>query len=75
MKLSVSLSEDDLMFLDEYAAETGIRTRSGVIQVAISELRRQTMIDQYAQAWEEWVGSDDAVAWESTTADGIDGAA
>lgn len=75
MKLSVSLSEDDLVFLDEYAAQTGIRTRSGVIQVAISELRRQTMVDQYRQAWDEWFGSGEASAWGPTAADGIDGVA
>ena len=63
------------MFLDDYAAQCGVATRSGVIRIAINELRRQTLVDQYRQAWDEWEGSGEASAWSSTTADGIGGVA
>lgn len=70
MKLSVSISEDDVEFVDQYAAEHGIESRSGVVQRAVSLLRAAELGDDYAAAWDEWTDTD-ADAWGPTVADGV----
>jgi hypothetical protein len=70
MKLSVSMSDEDVDFIDQYASEHGIDTRSGVVQRALSLLRTTELGDDYEAAWAEWDGTD-ADVWESTVADGI----
>ena len=74
MKLSVSLSEDDVEFLDQYATDHGVESRSGVVQRALSLLRASELGDDYAAAWDEWAATD-ADLWESTTGDGLSNAA
>ena len=75
MKLSVSLSEDDVATLDKYAEAAGLKSRSAAIQKAIKLLGDAELEDAYAAAWEEWESSGDALVWESTSADGVvDGA-
>lgn len=69
MKLSVSLPDGDVAFVDEYARTHGIDSRSGVVQRALTLLRVRELSDDYVAAWEEW---DDAAAWDATTADGLD---
>lgn len=71
MKLSVSLPEDDVEFLDEYAAQTGIGSRSATVHQAIALLRSANLEDAYAVAWDEWDASEDARLWETVNADGI----
>jgi hypothetical protein len=71
MKLSVSLSDDDVLFVDEYARRTGAGTRSSVLHRAIGLLRMVELEDAYAAAWDEWQGSEDAQLWDETTGDGI----
>ncbi|WP_127360578.1 ribbon-helix-helix domain-containing protein [Actinacidiphila soli] len=75
MKISVSLPETDIAFVDEYAAKNIAESRSAVIHAAIELLRASQMEEEYAAAWEEWDSSDDARLWEQTTADGITDAA
>lgn len=70
MKLSVSVSENEVAFIDQYAAEHSVESRSGVIQRAISLLRATDMGGDYAAAWEEWAGPE-AEVWERTSADGL----
>lgn len=70
MKLSVSMSDDDVEFIDQYATDHGVDTRSAVVQRALSLLRSSELGDDYAAAWDEWDGSD-ADAWEATAADGV----
>lgn len=72
MKLSVSMSDDDVAFIDQYATEHGVGTRSAVVQRALSLLRSSGLGDDYAAAWDEWDASD-SDAWESTAADGVTG--
>lgn len=74
MKLSVSLSEEDVAFVDEYSSKAGLPSRSSVIHKAISLLREASLQDAYAAAFDEWDGSEDAALWESTAADGADAA-
>lgn len=71
MKLSVSLSEDDVARLDEYARAAGLRSRSAAIQQAIRLLGDPALEDAYAAAWDEWEASGEAAAWEVTAGDGL----
>ncbi|MBA3907044.1 MAG: antitoxin [Pseudonocardiales bacterium] len=71
MKLSVSLSDGDVVFLDEYARSHGVPSRSGVLQEALALLRARELGAEYAAAWAEWTDDDEAV-WETVTADGLD---
>jgi Arc/MetJ-type ribon-helix-helix transcriptional regulator len=70
VKLSVSLSDDDVEFVDRYAADHGVESRSGVVQRAVSLLRASELGADYAAAWDEWESSEDR-AWDGTLADGI----
>ena len=72
MKLSVSLPEEDVEFLDRYASSVGIQSRSAVVQRAVRLLRAAELGPAYAQAWEEWDTSGEAELWESVSADGIE---
>ncbi len=71
MKLSVSLPEEDIEFLDAYAREQGVASRSAVIHQAVRLLRSSELGSDYAQAWDEWGDSDDSEVWESVIADGL----
>lgn len=69
MKISVSLPQDDIDFVDEYAARTQAGSRSAVIHAAIELLRAAELEADYTAAFEEWDGSEDAALWEQTTGD------
>ncbi|CAM00637.1 hypothetical protein A8924_1709 [Saccharopolyspora erythraea NRRL 2338] len=71
MKLSVSLTDEDVTFVDEYAQQVGAPSRSAVIHQAISLLRSAELEDAYASAWAEWESGDDRKLWETTASDGI----
>ncbi|MDP9796976.1 Arc/MetJ-type ribon-helix-helix transcriptional regulator [Catenuloplanes nepalensis] len=71
MKLSISLSDEDVRFVDEYARRAGIAGRSTVVHKAVELLRLQDLERAYADAWDEWDGSEDAALWENTSGDGI----
>lgn len=70
MKLSVSIPDEDLEFIDAYASQHGVESRSGVVHRAVSLLRATELGDDYAAAWAEWEASD-ATDWEATTGDGL----
>lgn len=71
MKISVSLSRTDLQYLDDFAAQHGIGSRSAAIQYAVDRLRHLALGDAYEQAWDDWSESEDAPAWETAVADGL----
>ncbi len=71
MKVSVSLSEEDVAFLDEYARSQGGGSRSAAVQKAVRLLRNAGLDAAYEEAWSEWDESGDAAMWEPTAADGI----
>jgi Arc/MetJ-type ribon-helix-helix transcriptional regulator len=73
MKLSVSLPDEDIEFLDEYARSKGYRSRSAVLRRAVRLLRSTELGDAYAEAWTEWAESGEAELWESAAADGLTG--
>jgi len=72
MKISVSLSDEDIEFLDEYAKSLGVRSRSAVIQRAVRLLRVTGLGPAYAEAWEEWEATGGSNVWDSAAADGIE---
>ncbi|MGH3488185.1 MAG: ribbon-helix-helix domain-containing protein [Actinopolymorphaceae bacterium] len=69
MKLSVSLSEEDVAFLDDYASRTGAPSRSSVIHEAVKTLQLTALEAAYSEAGDEWIDSE--AAWDSTAGDGI----
>lgn len=71
VKVSISLSAVDLHYLDAYAAEHGIDSRSAVIQYAVDRLRHDELGDAYEQAWDEWAEGGEAADWEAVAADGL----
>jgi Arc/MetJ-type ribon-helix-helix transcriptional regulator len=70
VKVSVSIPDEDLDFIDRYASEHRVGSRSQVVQRALSLLRVTELGEDYAAAWEDWEGSD-ADAWEPTIGDGL----
>lgn len=75
MKLSVSLPDEDVALLDEYARAEGLPSRSAALQRAVRLLRHPDLEDDYEAAWREWEASGDADAWSSIVDDGSAGAA
>ncbi|WP_344041551.1 ribbon-helix-helix domain-containing protein [Nocardioides panacihumi] len=71
MKLSVSIPDEDIEFLDEYGRRGGFPSRSAVLQRAVHLLRNEGLADDYAAAIVEWSDSDDGRAWDSTSGDGV----
>ena len=71
MKLSVSLPEEDVEFLDAFAVEQGFGSRSAVVHRAVRLLRSVEMGGAYEDAWTEWAASDDADAWDAASPDGV----
>lgn len=71
MKLSVSLPEEDVAILDEYARTAGLPSRSAAVRHAVRMLRLPELEQDYEAAWQEWAATGDQAAWDLTTADGI----
>ncbi len=71
MKLSVSLSEEDVAVLDDYARACGLPSRSAAVQHAVRLLRHADLDEDYAAAWEEWESSGERGAWEVAVGDGL----
>ena len=67
--MSVSLPGEDVRFLDEYAHEQGLQSRSAALHRAIRLLRATELGAAYESAWDEWLAADDAEAWELTAGD------
>jgi len=71
VKLSVSIDADDVEFIDQYASEHAVTSRSAVVQQAIALLRATELGDDYAAAWEEW-SQTDAAQWDAVASDGME---
>ncbi len=71
--MSVSLPDDDVEFLDDYARSQGIESRSAVLHQAVRLLRANQLSGAYEDAWREWASSGEADAWETTSGDGLSG--
>ena len=71
MKLSVSLPDEDVEFLDRYAKTQGYDSRSAVVHRAVRLLRSSELGDAYADAWAEWSESDEETTWDVAVGDGL----
>ena len=72
MKISISLPDEDVEFLDQYARSVAAASRSAVVRRAIRLLRATELGPAYAQAWEEWTTAGHADAWDAVVGDGIE---
>ena len=73
MKVSVSLPDEDVDFVDTYATAHGYASRSAVVHAAIRMLRSAKLGDAYEMAWAEWFDDEDANHWDGTVGDGLAG--
>jgi len=71
MKVSVSLPDDDVHFLDSYAREQGFDSRSAVLHKAVRLLRAAQLGGDYEDAWKEWASGDEAQLWDVVSSDGL----
>ncbi|MFN6118992.1 MAG: ribbon-helix-helix domain-containing protein [Actinomycetes bacterium] len=70
MKVSVSLPDEDVEFLDSYAERGGYASRSAVLHKAVRLLRASELGAAYEDAWATWEAGDDSALWDATAADG-----
>jgi Arc/MetJ-type ribon-helix-helix transcriptional regulator len=71
MKVSVSLPDDDVEFLDSYAHAQKMGSRSAALHKAVGLLRTSQLAAAYEDAWDSWTESGDAGAWEAAADDGL----
>jgi len=71
VKVSVSLPEEDVEFLDAYAEAHGVSSRSAVVHKAVRLLRASELGPAYEDAWTEWSDSGDDDVWAAATSDGL----
>ncbi|MEV6164137.1 ribbon-helix-helix domain-containing protein [Streptomyces sp. NPDC052052] len=71
MKISVSLPQEDVAFVDEYATKIDADSRSAVIHAAIELLRASNAEADYEAAFAEWDASGDAEFWDTFSGDGL----
>lgn len=71
MKVSISLPEEDVEFLDRYASRQGYKSRSAVMHRAVRLLRSSELGEAYEAAWAEWDAAGDATLWDGAAADGV----
>jgi antitoxin MazE9 len=72
VKVSVSLPAEDVEFLDGYAREKGLDSRSAALHGAVRLLRAAELGGAYEGAWDEWFAdAESEPAWENTVGDGL----
>ena len=71
MKVSISLPDEDVEFLDAYASSEGIASRSAVMHRAVRLLRATALGSAYEAAFAEWDESPAAHEWDAATRDGL----
>lgn len=71
MKISISLRDEDVSFLDDYAQVHGMPSRSATVQRAIRLLRTSELAVYYAAAFEEWSTSGESRIWDEVAADSL----
>jgi putative addiction module CopG family antidote len=75
VKVSVSIPEEDLAYVESQIAAGRFPSRSAVMHAAIKSLRTRDLEAQYAAAAKEWVESGEDVVWDAAIADGLDDSA
>jgi Arc/MetJ-type ribon-helix-helix transcriptional regulator len=71
MKISVSLPDADVEFLDEYASAHAHPSRSAAVHEAIRVLRLGELGEAYGEAWAEWEASGESEIWDAVVGDGV----
>ena len=73
VKISVSLPEDDVEFLDGDVRSQGVGSGypPAVVRKAVGLLRASELGSAYEEAWQEWFDSDEEAVWETAVGDGI----
>jgi Arc/MetJ-type ribon-helix-helix transcriptional regulator len=72
MKVSISLPEEDVAFLDAYARSQGVESRSAVVHKAVRMLRVSELGEAYEAAFTSWDDEEEAAAWDLVAADGLE---
>jgi Arc/MetJ-type ribon-helix-helix transcriptional regulator len=72
MKVSVSLPEEEVAYLDTYAREHGMDSRSAVVHRAVGLLRTSELGTAYEAAWTSWAATDDAADWAAVDWESVD---
>ena len=70
MKISMSLPDEDVTFLDAYAEAKGLASRSAALHKAVRLLRASGLGSAYEAAWLEW-GDENEPVWDATAKDGL----
>lgn len=70
MRVTVTLSDDYVEFLDRYAADHAMESRSDVVQRALLLLRTNELDEDYTAAWDDWDASG-GDAWDCAVGDGL----
>jgi len=71
MKVSVSLPDEDVVFLDAYAQAQGLASRSAVLHKAVRLLRGAELAPAYEDAFVSWDESADAAEWDVAINDNL----
>jgi len=71
MKLSVSLPQEDVEYLDAYARAQRLESRSAALHKAVRLLRASELGAAYEDAWTEWAESNDDQLWDAVIDDGL----
>jgi len=71
VKVSVSLPDADVAYLDEYVENNRVATRSAALHEAIKLLRMSELESAYAEAFEDWEQDEDTALWDATVSDGL----
>lgn len=71
MKVSVSLPDEDVEYLDSYVRDRGLESRSAAVHKAVRLLRASELGSAYEEAWADWEASEDAELWDGVTTDGV----
>jgi len=69
MKVSVSLPDEDVEFLDAYASAQGVASRWAVVHKAVRLLRSSGLGSAYEDAWREWATTGDGEIWDAAIDD------
>lgn len=70
-KVSISLSDEDIAYLDGEVVEGRFASRSAAAQHAIHLLRESALADAYAEAYGAWDDADESSLWDAATGDGV----
>lgn len=71
MKVSVSIPETDVAFLDDYVRSHGVASRSAALHRAIRLLRASELSRHYADAFAEWADEGEDRVWDTVVSDGL----